>query len=71
MTTPLEVSLATILGDPARVSTVPQVVHRLSRDRRQSGIAGVLATLGRSRLESTPAFDRASRRHSTIRVLFS
>ena len=32
MTTPLEVSLATILGDPARVSTVPQVVHRLSRD---------------------------------------
>jgi FAD/FMN-containing dehydrogenase len=32
MTTPLEVSLATILGDPARVSTVPQVVNRLSRD---------------------------------------
>jgi FAD/FMN-containing dehydrogenase len=32
MTTPLEVSLGTILGDPARVSTVPQVVERLSRD---------------------------------------
>ena len=32
MTTPLEVSLATILADPARVSTVPQVVNRLSRD---------------------------------------
>src|SRR6202142_471268 len=32
MTTPLEVSLTTILGDPARVSTVPQVVNRLSRD---------------------------------------
>jgi FAD binding domain len=32
MTTSLEVSLATILGDPARVSTAPQVVNRLSRD---------------------------------------
>src|SRR6202161_2352193 len=32
MKTPLEVSLATILEDPARVSTVPQVVQRLSRD---------------------------------------
>ena len=32
MTTPLEVSLAAILGDPARVSTAPQVVNRLSRD---------------------------------------
>src|ERR1700678_2393742 len=32
MTTPLEVSLASILGDPARVSTVGQVVNRLSRD---------------------------------------
>ena len=32
MTTPLEVSLATIVGDPARVSTAPQVVNRLSRD---------------------------------------
>ena len=32
MTTPLEVSLAAILGDPTRVSTVPQVVERLSRD---------------------------------------
>jgi FAD binding domain len=32
MTTPLEVSLATILGDAARVSTAPQVVNRLSRD---------------------------------------
>src|SRR6202046_206845 len=32
MTTPLEVSLASIVGDPARVSTVPQVVNRLSRD---------------------------------------
>src|SRR5271156_1072387 len=32
MTTPLEVSLATILADPARVSTAPQVVNRLSRD---------------------------------------
>src|ERR1700733_14488078 len=32
MTTTLEVSLATILSDPARVSTVPQVVTRLSRD---------------------------------------
>src|ERR1700727_1058098 len=32
MTTTLEVSLATILSDPARVSTVPQVVERLSRD---------------------------------------
>ena len=32
MTTPLEVSLAAIVGDPARVSTVPQVVNRLSRD---------------------------------------
>ncbi len=32
MTTPLEVSLAAILGDPARVSTAGQVVNRLSRD---------------------------------------
>ena len=32
MTTPLEVSLASIVDDPARVSTVPQVVNRLSRD---------------------------------------
>jgi FAD binding domain len=32
MTTPLEVSLASMVGDPARVSTVPQVVNRLSRD---------------------------------------
>ena len=32
MTTPLEVSLASIVGDPARVSTVSQVVNRLSRD---------------------------------------
>jgi hypothetical protein len=32
MTTPLEVSLAAILADPARVSTVPQVIARLSRD---------------------------------------
>jgi FAD/FMN-containing dehydrogenase len=32
MTTPLEVSLASIVGDAARVSTVPQVVKRLSRD---------------------------------------
>jgi FAD/FMN-containing dehydrogenase len=32
MPTPLEVSLATIVADPARVSTVPQVVNRLSRD---------------------------------------
>ena len=32
MTTPLEVSLAAIVGDPTRVSTVPQVVNRLSRD---------------------------------------
>jgi FAD/FMN-containing dehydrogenase len=32
MPTPLEVSLASILGDPARVSTAPQVVNRLSRD---------------------------------------
>ncbi len=32
MTTPLEVSLIAIVGDPARVSTVPQVVNRLSRD---------------------------------------
>src|ERR1700685_3159896 len=32
MTTPLEASLASIVGDPARVSTVPQVVNRLSRD---------------------------------------
>jgi FAD/FMN-containing dehydrogenase len=32
MTTPLEESLAEILGDPARVSTVGQVVNRLSRD---------------------------------------
>ena len=32
MTTPLEVSLASILADPARVSTAPQVVNRLSRD---------------------------------------
>ena len=30
--TPLAVSLAAILGDPERVSTAPQVVHRLSRD---------------------------------------
>jgi FAD/FMN-containing dehydrogenase len=32
MTTPLEVSLGAILGDPARVSAVPQIVERLSRD---------------------------------------
>src|ERR1700759_4968521 len=32
MPTPLEVSLASIVGDAARVSTVPQVVNRLSRD---------------------------------------
>jgi FAD/FMN-containing dehydrogenase len=32
MPTPLEVSLASILADPARVSTAPQVVNRLSRD---------------------------------------
>jgi hypothetical protein len=32
MTTPLEASLAAILSDPARVSTAPQVVNRLSRD---------------------------------------
>src|ERR1700735_2245601 len=32
MTTPLEVSLASIVGNAARVSTVPQVVNRLSRD---------------------------------------
>jgi FAD binding domain len=32
MTTPLEVSLAAIVDDPTRVSTVPQVVNRLSRD---------------------------------------
>jgi FAD binding domain len=32
MTTSLEVSLATLLDDPARVSTVPQVVSRLSKD---------------------------------------
>ncbi len=32
MPTPLEVSLAAILSDPSRVSTVPQVVSRLSRD---------------------------------------
>jgi FAD/FMN-containing dehydrogenase len=32
MTTPLEVSLASIVGDAARVSTAPQVVNRLSRD---------------------------------------
>ena len=32
MTTPLEVSLAAILTDASRVSTVPQVVERLSRD---------------------------------------
>lgn len=32
MTTPLAVSLAAVLGDPERVSTAPQVVHRLSRD---------------------------------------
>jgi hypothetical protein len=32
MTTPLEESLAAIMGDPARASTVPQVVNRLSRD---------------------------------------
>ena len=32
MTTPLEVSLAAIVADPTRVSTVPQVVNRLSRD---------------------------------------
>ena len=32
MTTPLEVSLAAILGDAERVSTAPQVVGRLSRD---------------------------------------
>src|SRR6201996_6809589 len=32
MTEPLELSLAGILGDPARVSTVARVVNRLSRD---------------------------------------
>jgi len=32
MSTSLEASLAAILGDPARVSTMPQVVNRLSRD---------------------------------------
>ncbi len=32
MTTPLEMSLAAVLGDPERVSTAPQVVSRLSRD---------------------------------------
>ena len=32
MTTPLETSLGTILGDRSRVSTAPQVVDRLSRD---------------------------------------
>jgi hypothetical protein len=32
MTTPLEVSLASIVGDPARVLTAPPVVSRLSRD---------------------------------------
>jgi FAD binding domain len=32
MTTPLEVSLTAIVADPSRVSTVPQVVNRLSRD---------------------------------------
>src|ERR1700730_4844159 len=32
MPTPLEVSLASIVADPARVSTAPQVVNRLSRD---------------------------------------
>src|ERR1700728_844563 len=32
MTTPLEVSLGAILADPARVSTAPQVIERLSRD---------------------------------------
>ena len=32
MTIPLEVSLASILGDPARVLTAPQIVQRLSRD---------------------------------------
>jgi hypothetical protein len=32
MSTPLEESLAAIVGDPARVSTVGQVVNRLSRD---------------------------------------
>src|SRR5271168_4585733 len=32
MATPLEVSLAAVLGDPGRVSTAPQVVNRLSRD---------------------------------------
>jgi FAD binding domain len=32
MTTPLEGSLATLLGDAARVSAAPQVVNRLSRD---------------------------------------
>jgi FAD/FMN-containing dehydrogenase len=32
MTTPLEVSLGAILGDPARVSAIPQIVERLSRD---------------------------------------
>ena len=32
MTTPLEESLGTILGDATRVSAVPQVVNRLSRD---------------------------------------
>ncbi|MGC2402958.1 MAG: FAD-binding oxidoreductase [Acidobacteriaceae bacterium] len=32
MTTPLEVSLLSIVGDPARVLTAPQVLLRLSRD---------------------------------------
>src|SRR3984885_12517236 len=32
MTTTLEVSLASIVADPGRVSTAPQVVNRLSRD---------------------------------------
>ncbi len=32
MTTPLELSLGALLADLARVSTVPQVVNRLSRD---------------------------------------
>jgi FAD binding domain len=32
MTTPLEVSLADLVADPARVSTVPQVIDRLSSD---------------------------------------
>ena len=32
MPTPLELSLASILGDPERVSTAPQVVSRLSKD---------------------------------------